>query len=143
MLSWSASGRNWRSSDMAFLPIFDALTPAINKVLSFIPDPQQKLEAQHQLMGDLMAWDSQQTQINAVEAANSNLFVSGWRPFIGWTCGVAYAYAFVLQPLMTFGFTAFGHPVTLPTLGLAELSPVLLGMLGLGGMRTFEKMKGI
>lgn len=128
---------------MSFLPIFDAVAPVINKVLAFIPDPQQKLEAQQQLMAGLMAWDSQQTAINAVEAANDNLFVSGWRPFIGWTCGVAYAYAFVLQPFMTFGFNVFGHSVDLPTLGLAELSPVLLGMLGLGGMRTFEKMKGI
>lgn len=128
---------------MAFLPIFDAVAPLINKILDFIPDPKQKLEAQQQLMAGLMAWDNQQTAINAVEAANDNLFVSGWRPFMGWTCGVAYAYAFVLQPFMTFGFNAFGHPVALPTLGLAELSPVLLGMLGLGGMRTFEKMKGV
>jgi len=128
---------------MSFLSIFGAVEPVINKVLAFIPDPQQKLEAQQQLMAGLMAWDSQQTAINAVEAANDNLFVAGWRPFIGWTCGVAYAYAFVLQPFLQFGFAAFGNDIDLPTLGLAELSPVLMGMLGLGGLRTFEKVKGV
>lgn len=128
---------------MSFLSLFGAVEPVINKVLAFIPDPKQQLEAQQALMASLQAWDSQQATINAVEAANDNLFVAGWRPFIGWTCGVAYAYAFILQPFMTFGFNAFGHPVMLPTLGLAELSPVLLGMLGLGGMRSFEKIKGV
>ena len=82
-----------------------------------------------------------QQAINVEEAKNENLFVSGWRPFIGWVCGSAYAYAFVIQPLLGFILNASGHPIILPEVGIAELSPVLLGMLGLGGMRTFEKTR--
>jgi hypothetical protein len=131
---------------MSFLSIFDAVSPVVNKVLDFIPDPKQKLEAQQQLMAGLMAWDSQQTQINAVEAANSNIFVSGWRPFIGWVCGAAFAYKFVLQPFIIFIILATGSkfdPETLPVLDWTEMSSVLLGLLGLGGLRTFEKIKGV
>ena len=131
---------------MAFLPIFDAVAPVINKILDFIPDPKQKLEAQQQLMAGLMQWDSQQTQINAVEAANDNLFVAGWRPFIGWVCGTAFAYKFVLQPFLVFIIVACGIDFDvdqLPTLDWSELSMVLMGLLGLGGLRSFEKIKGV
>jgi len=131
---------------MSFLSVFDAVSPVVNKVLDFIPDPKQKLEAQQQLMGSLMAWDSQQTQINAVEAANTNLFVSGWRPAIGWTCAAAFAYKFVFQPFLVFVLVACGSSFNvddLPVLDWAEMSSVLLGLLGLGGMRTFEKIKGV
>lgn len=131
---------------MSFLSIFDAVSPVINKALAFIPDPQQKLEAQQALMTSLMAWDSQQTQINAVEAANANVFVSGWRPAIGWTCAAAFAYKFVLQPFLIFTLVACGSHIeikSLPTLDWTEMSTVLLGLLGLGGMRSFEKVKGV
>lgn len=131
---------------MSFLSIFDAVTPVINKVLDFIPDPKQKLEAQMQLMNSLQAWDAQQTQINAIEAANQNLFVSGWRPFIGWVCGAAFAYKFILQPFLVFALIAFGSEFdyrTLPTLDWSEMSTVLIGLLGLGGLRSFEKIKGV
>lgn len=130
---------------MSFLSIFDAVNPVINKVLDFIPDPKQKLEAQQQLMQGLQEWDSQQTAINAVEAANANIFVSGWRPFMGWVCGAAFAYKFVLQPFIIFMLMACGssfNPKLLPVLDWAEMAPVLLGLLGLGGLRTFEKIKG-
>lgn len=131
---------------MSFLSIFDAVSPVINKALAFIPDPQQKLEAQQALMGSLMAWDSQQTQINAVEAANANVFVSGWRPAIGWTCAAAFAYKFVLQPFLVFGILLIKPEFDvklLPILDWSEMSTVLLGLLGLGGLRTFEKIKGV
>lgn len=129
---------------MAFIPILDALTPAINKVLSYIPDPQQRLEAQHQLISDIQVWDSQQTSINVEEAKNENIFVSGWRPFIGWVCGVAFAYKFIIQPLLIFIIVACQVKFDiddLPEMDWTEMSTVLLGMMGLGGMRTFEKIK--
>lgn len=131
---------------MSFLSVFDAVTPVVNKVLSFIPDPQQKLEAQQALMTSLQAWDNQQVQINAVEAANSSIFVSGWRPAIGWTCAAAFAYKFVLQPFLVFIIVACGIKFDiklLPALDWSELSMVLMGLLGLGGMRSWEKIKGI
>lgn len=131
---------------MSFLSIFDAVTPVVEKILAYIPDPQQKLEAQMQLMSSLQAWDAQQTQINAIEAANQNVFVSGWRPFMGWVCGAAFAYKFVMQPFLVFALVACGSKFdyhTLPILDWSEMSTVLLGLLGLGGMRSLEKIKGV
>jgi hypothetical protein len=84
-----------------------------------------------------------QMTVNQVEATSSSLFVSGWRPFIGWICGAAFAYKFVLAPAAAFALTAAGHPVTLPVLDFTEMSTVLLGMLGIGGLRTLEKIKGV
>lgn len=130
-----------------------SLIPFVGKVIDRIfPDPAQADAAKLELMkmqqsGELaqLAADTDlakgQLAINQAEAANENLFVSGWRPFIGWTCGSAYAYAYVFQPFLSFIFSASGHPVDLPEIGLSELSPILLGMLGLGTMRTVEKVK--
>lgn len=84
-----------------------------------------------------------QLAINQAEASNSSVFVAGWRPFIGWVCGAAFAYKFVLAPALAFGMTAAGHPITLPVLDFTEMSTVLLGMLGIGGLRTIEKIKGV
>lgn len=131
---------------MSFLSIFDAVTPVVNKILSYIPDPQQKLEAQQALMQGLYQWDAQQSAINVEEAKNSSIFIAGWRPFIGWTCGAAFAYKFVLQPFLVFIIISCQIKFDiklLPALDWAEMSTVLLGMLGLGGMRSFEKYNGI
>lgn len=84
-----------------------------------------------------------QIEVNQAEAGSSSLFVAGWRPWIGWVCGVAFAYHFVVQPLLAFILAATGSPVTLPTFNMDALYTVLLGMLGLGSMRTFEKYKKV
>lgn len=131
---------------MSFLNIFDAVTPVINKVLAFIPDPQQKLEAQQALMEGLSAWDAQQAAVNQAEASSGSIFVAGWRPFIGWVCGAAFAYKFVFQPFLIFILVACGSTFDvkqLPVLDWSEMSSVLLGMLGLAGMRSFEKMQSL
>lgn len=131
---------------MSFLSVFDTVTPVINKILDFIPDPAQKLAAQQQLMASLQAWDLQQVQIDTAEASNSNIFVSGWRPFVGWICGVAMAYKFIIQPFLIFILIAckvnFDIKL-LPILDWTEMSTVLFGMLGIGGMRTYEKINGV
>jgi len=82
-----------------------------------------------------------QLEVNKVEAGHTSLFVAGWRPFIGWTCGVALCYHFVLQPFLTFLLFSFGQPMDLPQFDMSTLTTILLGMLGLGGMRSFEKVK--
>jgi hypothetical protein len=71
------------------------------------------------------------------------MFVAGWRPFVGWVCGVSLLYHFLLSPLMVFIFTIAGTEVILPAFEFSQLSSILMGMLGLGGLRTFEKMKGV
>ena len=78
-----------------------------------------------------------QTKINAVEAQHRTLFVAGWRPFIGWICGVALAYNFVIRDL----FIWITQTTEAPALQMDHLMTVLLGMLGLGGLRTYEKIK--
>ena len=77
-------------------------------------------------------------RINAVEAQHRTLFVAGWRPFIGWICGVALAYNFVVRDLIIWLTPTFETP---PALQMDHLMTVLLGMLGLGGLRTYEKIK--
>ena len=76
-----------------------------------------------------------------VFAGQSNLFVSGWRPFVGWTCGVALCYHFVLQPFLMFVMISIGNPIELPVFQMETLTTVLMGLLGLGGLRTYEKVK--
>ena len=85
-----------------------------------------------------------QTKINEIEAASDDKFTSRWRPAIGWICGAAYAYEFLLYPFLTLILSSSGHPVIqadIPKLDIGELSMVLMGMLGLGAMRSFDKKK--
>ena len=122
----------------------------------FIPDPQAKADAIFKLKtleqtGDIAALNAEvslllgQVEINKVEAASTNIFKSGWRPFIGWVCGSAFAYKFIVNPFLLF-LVALGQiqiDVTmLPVLEWQELSTVLLGMLGLGSMRSYDRVKG-
>lgn len=121
------------------------VTGLLDKV---IEDKDQKAQLAHEIatMSERHAQElaKGQLEINKAEAASGSIFKGGWRPFIGWVCGVAFAYHFILQPVLVFGVTAAG--VTLPALpefDMATLMPVLMGMLGLGGLRTIEKAKGI
>ena len=79
-----------------------------------------------------------QTKINEIEAGHRTVFVAGWRPFIGWVCGVALAYNFIIRDLFIWALDPQEVP---PALQMEHLMTVLLGMLGLGGLRTYEKVK--
>jgi len=85
-----------------------------------------------------------QAEINKVEAAHRSLFVAGWRPFIGWVCGAALAWNYIIQPLFSWATIAFmdSPPIPPPTLSLGELMPVVMGLLGLGAIRGVEKLAG-
>lgn len=84
-----------------------------------------------------------QMEINKTESTSSSVFVAGWRPSIGWVCSAAMAYQFVLRPLIEAGFMAAGQPIG-PLPGIDDhLWELLVGMLGLGGLRTVEKSKGV
>ena len=82
-----------------------------------------------------------QIEVNKVEAGQGGLLVR-WRPFLGWVLSMAFAYHFVLQPFMLFIFAANGNIVELPTFDMGTLTTVLMGMLGLAGARSSEKVKG-
>jgi hypothetical protein len=123
--------------------IDDAIGAALKVLDKFVPDPAAKQQAEADLRSSLQQWDQAQTEVNKVEASSSSLFVSGWRPFVGWTCGTAFAYHYVLQPFLLFMFALFDKAIVLPVFSMESLLTVLLGLLGLGGMRTYEKFKGV
>jgi hypothetical protein len=129
--------------------LLPSLLPIVGDVVSrFLPEDKEaaakaKREIEAELTTHLAKIDLAQLEINKNEAASRNLFVAGWRPFIGWTCGVALAYTYVLQPILVFILAQSGYLVQLPQMDLSVMMPVLLGMLGLGGLRSFEKFKGV
>lgn len=84
-----------------------------------------------------------QLSTNQAEASNQNVFVAGWRPFIGWICGSGLGWNYAGRPVICAVMTIIGHPVDIPMMDLSELMPLLIGMLGLGGMRTYEKINGV
>lgn len=85
-----------------------------------------------------------QIEVNKTEAQHQSVFVSGWRPFIGWVCGCGFVYQYVVRPLLPWALTVAGiHDVpALPALD-GSLMELTVGMLGLGALRTFEKTKGV
>jgi len=113
-----------------------------------IPDSDMKAKLAHEIatMSDTHAQQAllAQLEINKAEAASGSLFKGGWRPAVGWICAIAFGYHFVLQPLLVFVLTASGVDLPdLPEFDMGTLLTVLGGMLGIGGLRTFEKQKGL
>ena len=120
--------------------------PLFKVIDKIIPDPQAKAQMQLELIrlqqsGEL-AQMTGQMEINKVEATSPDLFRGGWRPFIGWICGVGLLYQFLLRPLLGWLSNVQGWAVP-PPLEMDTLLTLLLGMLGLGAYRTAEKVKGV
>lgn len=138
---------------MAFDPITAAFDIGGKLIDRLWPNPQEAATAKLELLkmqqsGELaqLAAETElakgQQAINLEEAKSSQLWVAGARPFFMWVCGAAFAYHYVIQPFLAFGFAAAGHPITLPAFNMEALMTVAMGMLGLGGMRSFDKLKG-
>lgn len=129
--------------------MLDALIGPVTGLLDkFVEDKDQKARLAHEIatMAERQAHEiaMAQIEVNKADAASGSIFKGGWRPFIGWTCGVAFAYHFVLQPLLVFVVAVSGATVpALPEFDMASLMTVLGGLLGLGSLRTFEKYKGV
>ena len=120
--------------------------PATEIIGKFVEDKDQKNKLAHEIatMAEKHALEMAKGQmaINAEEAKSRNVFVSGWRPFIGWCCGLALFAHFLLFPSADVITAYLGHPpVAYPAFDMDSLMTILLGMLGLGGMRSFEKYK--
>lgn len=135
---------------MAFDPV-TAIINVANTVLDrVLPDKTANDAAkaslmQSQLNGEV-AQIVAQAQIDTVEAASQSTFVAGWRPFVGWACGCAFVYAYILQPcIKVVAVLAHNHfdASLFPVVDTSEMMPVLLGMLGLGAARTVEKINGV
>lgn len=113
---------------------------ASNVISKIWPD---KTEQEKQQLAAAVMVVQGQIDINKAEAANPSVFVSGWRPAIGWVCGAACAWNWVLLPVAKVAAIALGHPLGLAPADLSEMWPLLLGMLGLGGLRSVEKISGV
>jgi|TARA_R110002074_G_scaffold6016_1_gene28430 hypothetical protein len=120
------------------MPRLDVVGKIIDKVAGHVDKFTLDKEEKAQLIQEI---NKAQIEVNKIESGSSSLFKSGWRPFVGWTCGVALCYHFVLQPFLTFVLFSIGKPMELPVFDMSTLTTVLFGMLGLGGMRSFEKTK--
>lgn len=126
------------------IPILGAVLDLIKGPLDkIIPDKAQRAAFEHEITMSVQTSDLAQMEVNKVEAANPSTFVSGWRPFIGWICGCAMGLEFLVRPLAQWGINLSGKVVTLPSLDTAQLYPILMGMLGLGTLRTYEKFKKV
>ena len=128
--------------------IAGVIGPIVSGFLKFIPDKNKRAEAKEQLESQMLigltGLVQGQLEINKVEAQHSSIFVAGWRPFIGWTCGFALAWSFILQPFLDWGLFMAGIDVAAsPKIEIGPLMGILAGMLGLGGLRTYEKRLGV
>ena len=133
--------------------MIQALLPAVlplvkDAVGAFLPeDKNKRAEAERKLEAELASHlakiDIAQLEVNKTEAAHRSSFVAGWRPFVGWSCGVSLAWSYICQPVLTFALVQAGYGVELPALDMSQMMPVLMGLLGLGGLRTFEKYKSV
>lgn len=124
------------------------IAPITSLLDKFIPDAGEKARIAHELatMAERQGHEIALAQIavNKSEAESGSLFKGGWRPFIGWVCGSAFAYHFVIQPFLIFLIAVGGIKMTeLPEFDMSTLLTVLAGLLGLGSLRTFEKTKGV
>jgi Holin of 3TMs, for gene-transfer release len=117
--------------------VADLIKTGLDKIW---PDKTEQERAEAALV---LASLNGQLAANTQEAASSSLFVSGWRPSVGWVCSSAFAIQFVVGPIAQWTSTLLGHPVVFPTLDLGTMMPLLLGLLGLGGLRTVEKINKV
>ena len=138
---------------MSHDPITALLTVGNSVIERVWPDPLQQATAKLELKKLAQAGDlarlaaevqiiSGQLKINQVEAGHKSIFISGWRPFVGWICGFALAYVAIIEPIMRFVALLSGYKGTFPVIDTTISMQVLLGMLGLGIMRTKEKKDG-
>ena len=130
------------------MTVLNALIGPVTGLLDkFIEDKDQKSALAHEIatMSQKYAQESvlAQLEVNKVEAAHKSLFVAGWRPFIGWTCGLGMFGNFITIPFSNFVLALLEYDIVIPLVPLETMMPVLMGMLGLGAMRTYEKKNSV
>ena len=125
---------------MALDPLTAGLDLAGQVIDRIWPDKTEQEKAE---MALLVATVQGQLAVNQAEAGHPSIFVSGWRPAIGWICGGACAWNWIGLPMSQAALVFFGYEMTLDSADLTEMLPILIGMLGLGGLRTYEKVSGV
>jgi len=121
--------------------------PVAGLLDKFIEDKDQKNKLAHEIatMAEKQAHEiaKSQIEVNKEEAKSRHWWIAGWRPACGWICTLAMGYHFIIQPFLLFFLALFGLKMEIPVFDMETLMTVLLGMLGLGGLRSFEKHKKI
>ena len=126
------------------MSILSALIQPVTKILDkVIPDADTKQRIAHEIATQAHDIAQAQIEVNKAEAVHDNLFVAGWRPAVGWTCCLGMAGNFLVIPMANFALALSGSDISIPLIELSEMMPVLMGMLGLGTLRTYEKTKGV
>ena len=125
-----------------------SLLPVASKLLvKFIEDKDTKNALAHEIstMAERHAQElaKGQLEVNKVEAASKSMFVAGWRPAVGWVCVLGMASNFIIIPMANFGLAIAESNITIPLIDTSTMMPVLMGMLGLGAMRSVEKVQGV
>lgn len=128
--------------------VITALVPALGTLVDrLIPDKAAAERAKADMEAALIKASNEaalaQVEVNKIEAGHGSVFVAGWRPFIGWVCGAALAWAFIVGPVLSWFLAVLGIRESLPPIMTDNLFELVLAMLGLGGLRTFEKMRGV
>ena len=109
----------------------------VSKILDkLVVDKDLKVKLEHEIKTEIQRANLAQIDVNKAEAQHRSIFVAGWRPFIGWICAVAMGYHFVLQPIIVFVLSANGVNYDLPEFDMGSLMTIVMGILGLGGMRS-------
>lgn len=123
------------------------INPITGLLDKFIPDADEKARLAHEIatLAERQAHEIAKAQIavNNTEAAHKSLFVAGWRPATGWICASGLGFNYIVVPLGNFYLAVSGNSIVIPSLDLSEMLPVLMGMLGLGAYRTYEKTKKV
>lgn len=123
------------------------VAPVTGLLDKFVEDKDQKAALAHEIatIADKQANEQAiaQIQLNSVEAAHQSMFVAGWRPAVGWVCALAMLLNFILIPFINLGMEFAGQDIRLDLIEMDTMMPVLLGMLGLGGMRSYEKARKV
>lgn len=131
---------------MAFDPFTAALDLGGKVIDRILPDKAANDAAKAQLISEEFKAQAQQIlgqlEVDKTEAASNSIFVAGWRPFIGWVCGSALAYQYIVSPIGQWMSSLFGHPVAAPVLDIGQLMTLLLSMLGMGVLRSYDKAQG-
>tara|TARA_S200002703_G_scaffold11571_1_gene10531 strand:+ start:149 stop:532 length:384 start_codon:yes stop_codon:yes gene_type:complete len=119
------------------------IEPVSDIVGKFVKDKDLQAKLDHELQTLFHQANLAQIELLKEDAKSNNWFQNSWRPFVGWICGVAMLYHFILQPLLHTVLTASGVQVALPDFEFSQLSTILMAMLGMSGLRSYEKTKGV
>jgi len=122
--------------------MIDKLIKPVGDILDkFVADKDLKTKLSYELEKEIISLNKAQLEVNKVEAQHNNIFVSGWRPFIGWCCGLSLCYHFILEPVLQYILIVNNIQYDTPEFDFSQLSTIVMAMLGMSTLRTYEKTK--